>query len=162
MLPSHLQQRHQTLRIWNKNTGGSEEKWKFINLEFLPHRKLDHLTLILRINPEMIWQCKCNVTGICLHQLLLSGLFYQRDSVWWKRGTGEWRCTQSAFQAQVTPKGKVVRALVSTDHSSHSAHVKRRNIMEAIKNLGNLCQSHIHFLWLWEQIHLLLEVLWNG
>ena len=169
MLPAHLQQRHQMLRIWNENIGGSEEKWKFINLEFLPHRKFDHLTLILRINPEMMkqlpccwWQCKCNVTGICLHQLLLSGLFYQRDSVWGKRGTGELRCTRSAFQAQVTPKGKAVRAVVSTDHSSHTAHVKWRNIMEAIKSLGKLYQSHIHLLWLWEQIHLLLEVFWNG
>lgn len=169
MLPSHLQQSHQTLRMWNENIGGSEEKWRFINLEFLSHRKFDHLTLILRINPEMMkqlpccwWQCRCNVTGICLHHLCSQAYFYQRDSVWWRTGTGELRCTQSAFQAQVTPKGKAVRAVVSTDHTSHPAHVTWRNIVEAIKNLGNLSQPHIHLLWLWEQIHLLLEVFWDG
>ena len=59
MLPSHLQQSHQMLRMWNENIGGSEEKWRFINLEFLSHRKFDHLTLILRINPEMMSQLPC-------------------------------------------------------------------------------------------------------
>ena len=59
VLPSHLEQRHQTLRMQNENTGGFEVRWKLMNLEFLPYPKFAHLTLILRINPEMMWQLLC-------------------------------------------------------------------------------------------------------
>ena len=83
-----------------------------MNLELLPYLKFDYMTLILRINPKMMWQLLCSgkIAKLCHWNSPLSistsGVYYHGNSVWWKRDIGELNNAGLASPGTCDPRGQ--------------------------------------------------------